>query len=131
MPNPMSAQVRRALEDEAMETTWQRAAKIVDAPLVHEAVQALVDDHTEDNAIAVVAAVLNSLPQTPRPVFKQEFNEDGLHRLVYGSECTGWAAYRSFTFLRGMVGVTHYYTGNGERILSAEEFCKLAGVGKE
>lgn len=132
LTTPQSTQVRSALEDEALEqkhgASWHQAAVLVNLPSVNEAIQALVDDSTEDNAIGVIVAVLDALC---KPVMVQEFNEQGLHRLVCGSQKTNWASYRSFTFLNGMVGVTDYYTGNGEKILTTEQFCQLAGVREE
>ena len=58
----------------------------------------------------------------------QEFDEYGNHRLVKGAEATKFAHYMAFTYLDGYVGVTDYYTGTGECVLTPEEFCALAGV---
>ena len=58
----------------------------------------------------------------------QEFDANGRHRLVLGEQATEWAAYRQFTYLNGYVGVTDYYTGTGEAVLTAPEFCERAGV---
>ena len=58
----------------------------------------------------------------------QEFDEYGNHRLVKGAEATEFAHYMAFTYLDGYVGVTDYYTGTGECVLTPEEFCALAGV---
>lgn len=58
----------------------------------------------------------------------QEFDEYGNHRLVKEAKVTKFAAYTAFTYLDGYVGVTDYYTGTGECVLTAEEFCALAGV---
>ena len=53
----------------------------------------------------------------------QEINAHGQHRLVCGEQATKWAPYAEFTYLQGYVGVTDYYTGTGECVLSADEFC--------
>ena len=58
----------------------------------------------------------------------QEIDENGRHRLVLGGRVTEWAAYQQFTYLNGYVGVTDYYTGTGECVLGAEEFCARVGV---
>lgn len=58
----------------------------------------------------------------------QEFDANGRHRLVLGERVTEWAAYHQFTYLNGYVGVTDYYTGTGECVLMADEFCARAGV---
>ena len=58
----------------------------------------------------------------------QEFDSTGRHRLVLGDRTTEWAGYCQFTYLKGYVGVTDYYTGTGECVLTAEEFCARAGI---
>ena len=58
----------------------------------------------------------------------QEINEKGHHRLVLGEKATEWAGYCQFTYLSGYVGVTDYYTGTGECVLTADEFCARTGV---
>ena len=59
----------------------------------------------------------------------QEMDDNGRHRLVSGDQATKWAPYTEFTYLNGYVGVTDYYMGRGECVLSADEFCSLMGVG--
>ena len=64
---------------------------------------------------------------------KLELQEDsGRHRLFdeETGEVTAWADYRSFTYLNGYVGFTAYYSGNAEGVCTADEFCKMIGVGK-
>lgn len=46
-------------------------------------------------------------------------------RLVDGKEKSPWAAYSQICYLNGMVGATDYYTGDGEKILTPDEFCQL------
>ena len=58
----------------------------------------------------------------------QEFDADGRHRLVLGEQATEWAAYCQFTYLKGYVGTTDYYTGTGGAVLAASEFCARVGV---
>ena len=58
----------------------------------------------------------------------QEFDERGHHRLVLGDRATEWAGYQQFTYLKGYVGVTDYYTGTGECVLTADEFCARTGI---
>jgi len=58
----------------------------------------------------------------------QEFDANGRHRLVLGERATEWAVSRQFTYLNGYVGVTDYYTGTGDGVLTAAEFCARAGV---
>ena len=60
----------------------------------------------------------------------QEINDQGQHRLVCGEQATKWAPYTEFTYLNGYVGVTDYYTGTGECVLTADEFCARMGVGR-
>lgn len=61
----------------------------------------------------------------------QEF-DGGSHRLAAkDGRKTQWAPYSQFTYLDGWVGVTHYFTGEGEMILRAEEFCAKVGMGVE
>ena len=60
----------------------------------------------------------------------QEMNAHGQHRLVSEGRATKWAAYTQFTYLNGYVGVTDYYTGTGECVLPAKEFCARVGVGR-
>ena len=63
---------------------------------------------------------------------KLEFQEDsGRHRLVNEEtgEVTAWADYRSFTYLNGYVGFTAYFSVE-EGVCTADEFCKMIGVGK-
>lgn len=60
----------------------------------------------------------------------QEINAHGQHRLVCGEQATKWAPYTEFTYLDGYVGVTDYYTGTGECVLTADEFCARVGVGR-
>lgn len=61
---------------------------------------------------------------------KFEFLEGtSFHRLVDDEtgEVTDWADYRSFTYLNGYVG----HTAEGrDGVYTAEEFCKMEGVGK-
>lgn len=54
------------------------------------------------------------------------------HRLVDDEtgEVTSWTSYCSFTYLNGHVGYTAYYSGDVEGVCTAEEFCKMVGVGK-
>ena len=60
---------------------------------------------------------------------RQEFDDRGNHRLIGpNGETTRWASYRSFTYLNGHVGVTDYYTGEGEKILTPDEFCANSGA---
>jgi len=64
---------------------------------------------------------------------KFQFQEgSSFHRLIdeETGEVTAWASYRSFTYLNGYVGYTGYYSGDVEGVCTAEEFCKMAGVGK-
>jgi len=64
---------------------------------------------------------------------KHEFKEDySFHRLIdeETGEVTGWADYRSFTYLHGHVGYTAYYSGGREGICTADEFCRMTGIGK-
>lgn len=58
----------------------------------------------------------------------QEFDANGRHRLVLGEQATEWAVYCQFTYLNGYAGVTNFYTGTGEGVLTAVEFCERAGV---
>ena len=58
----------------------------------------------------------------------QEIDADGRHRLVLGEKATEWAGYSQFTYLSGYVGATDYYTGTGECVLTADEFCARTGV---
>ena len=58
----------------------------------------------------------------------QELDAHGRHRLVLGDRATEWAGYCQFTYLKGYVGVTGYYTGTGGCVLTAGEFCARAGV---
>lgn len=61
---------------------------------------------------------------------EQEWNEDqSAHRLIDKDtgECTEWAGYSSFTYLKGIVGYSAYY-GTKEGILSADDFCKMVAV---
>ena len=60
----------------------------------------------------------------------QEMNAQGQHRLIFGEQATRWASYTQFTYLNGYVGVTDYWAGTGECVLSADEFCSLMGVGR-
>ena len=63
-----------------------------------------------------------------RPV-AQIFYDFGNHRLVHeDGRKTRLASYTQFTYLDGWVGCTDYYTGTGGAIMSAEDFCKIAGV---
>lgn len=58
------------------------------------------------------------------------FRDDGAHKLVdheTGDE-THYAQFSGFTYLKGFVGCTDYYTGKGEAIMTPDEFCKMAGV---
>ena len=58
----------------------------------------------------------------------QEVDANGCHRLVLGEQATEWAGFCQFTYLNGYVGTTNYYTGTGDGVLTAEEFCARAGV---
>lgn len=59
----------------------------------------------------------------------QEFNDGGAHRLVRSDgACTKWAAYTNWTFLDDRVGITDYYTGCGDMIISPLELAAL-GIG--
>ena len=63
---------------------------------------------------------------------KFEYQEDsGRHRLVdeETGEVTAWASYRNFTYLNGYVGYAAYFYIE-EGVCTADEFCKMAGVGK-
>ena len=63
---------------------------------------------------------------------KLQFQEgSSFHRLVdeETGEVTEWADYRSFTYLNGHVGYTAVF-GTEEGVCTADEFCKLVGVGK-
>ena len=62
---------------------------------------------------------------------KQEFTPRGSHRLVDGEQKTQWVNYTGFVYLNGKVGVTDYFTGKGEMILTPQEFCEMAGAGEE
>jgi len=65
---------------------------------------------------------------------KFEFLENySFHRLVdeETGEVTAWAGYRSFTYLNGYVGHTAFFGTEGrDGVCTAEEFCKMEGVGK-
>ena len=64
---------------------------------------------------------------------KFEFQEGtSFHRLVdeKTGEVTDWADYTSFTYLNGHVGYTLYYSGETDGVCPADEFCKMAGIGK-
>ena len=58
----------------------------------------------------------------------QEIDEKGRHRLRLGGKVTEWAGWCQFTYLSGWVGITGHYTGVGECVLTAEEFCARNGV---
>jgi len=59
---------------------------------------------------------------------KQEFDENGNHRLVADDgTASRWVSYAAWSYLDGMVGVTDYYTGEGEKIMTPDEFCRLHG----
>ena len=63
---------------------------------------------------------------------KIQFKEgSSFHRLVdeETGEVTAWASYRSFTYLNGYVGYTAYFSIE-EGVCTADEFCKMIGVGK-
>lgn len=63
---------------------------------------------------------------------KLEFQEGSdCHRLVdeETGEVTAWADYRSFTYLNGYVGFTACFSVE-EGVCTADEFCKMIGVGK-
>ena len=70
-----------------------------------------------------------------------EFQEgSSFHRLVDDEtgEVTAWADYSSFTYLNGYVGHTAFFGTEGRDfgtegkgwVCTAEEFCKMEGVGK-
>ena len=46
-------------------------------------------------------------------------------RLVDGDTKSPWATYTQICYLNGKVGVTDYWTGQGERILTPDEFCQM------
>jgi len=59
---------------------------------------------------------------------KQEFSENGYHRLVHDDgRSTTWTAYRNFVYMDGWVGYTSYWAAT-DGICTADEFCKMAGV---
>ena len=63
---------------------------------------------------------------------KLQFQEgSSRHRLFdeETGEVTAWADYRSFTYLNGYVGYTAYFSIK-EGVCTADEFCKMIGVGK-
>ena len=63
---------------------------------------------------------------------KFQFQEStGCHRLFdeETGEVTEWADYRSFTYLNGRVGYTAFFATR-EGVCTADEFCKMVGVGK-
>lgn len=54
-----------------------------------------------------------------------------LHRLSDGKETTAWASYESSTYLKGVVGVTPYWTGHIDaELLTADQFAQVASVKK-
>ena len=65
---------------------------------------------------------------------KFQFKEgSGFHRLVdeETGEVTHWAPYSCFTYLNGYVGCTAFFGTEGrDGVCTADEFCKMAGVGK-
>ena len=64
---------------------------------------------------------------------KFQFQEgSSFHRLVdeETGEVTDWVSYISFTYLNGHVGYTAYYSGETDGVCPADEFCKMAGIGK-
>ena len=64
---------------------------------------------------------------------KFEFKDgSSLHRLVdeETGEVTAWADYTNFTYLNGHVGYTAYYSWETDGTCTANEFCKMEGVGK-
>jgi hypothetical protein len=66
-----------------------------------------------------------------RKAIRQEFSADQeMHRLVntVTGTATQWAGYRAFTYLGGWVGHTAFW-GAKEGVVSADEFCLMAGVG--
>lgn len=65
------------------------------------------------------------------PVPKQVFVPEGTarHRLELGSAVTESAEYADFTYLNGYVGVTDYWTGTGEAVMTANEFTRRYGYG--
>ena len=61
---------------------------------------------------------------------RQVFDEKGRHYLINtetGAK-TRFASYINWTYLDGFVGVTDFFTGEGEKILTPHEFCHMAGV---
>ena len=63
---------------------------------------------------------------------KLQFQEGSSHHRLFDEETgevTAWASYRSFTYLNGYVGYTAYFSIE-EGVCTADEFCKMAGVGK-
>lgn len=59
-----------------------------------------------------------------------EFTDNGYHRLVSSDGAvTLWASYTQPTYLQGFVGVTDYYTGTGEAILTVDAAIPLLCVG--
>ena len=63
---------------------------------------------------------------------KFQFQEStSQHRLFdeETGEVTEWADYRGFTYLNGWVGYTAFFASR-EGVCTADEFCKMAGVGK-
>lgn len=49
-------------------------------------------------------------------------------RLVDGEDVSPWASYTQVCYLKGSVGVTDYFTGEGEKVLTPDEYCQLIAV---
>ena len=63
---------------------------------------------------------------------RMEFTDNGYHRLVSSDgTATLWASYSQPTYLQGFVGVTDYYTGTGEAVLTVDAAIPLLCVGTD
>lgn len=56
-------------------------------------------------------------------IFVQEFNDLGQHRIVNKTTKmqTIWTPYQEIAYIDNCVSITDYYTGCGEKLLSANE----------
>ena len=63
---------------------------------------------------------------------RMEITDGGWHRLVSSDgTATLWASYSQPTYLQGFVGVTDYYTGTGEAVLTVDDAIPLLCVGTD
>lgn len=60
---PQPAQQPNKSDTMSRAVAWLDARDICNQPSVDEAIRNLLSDHTEDNAVAVVQAILNAAPQ--------------------------------------------------------------------